>query len=42
MNPDRAEDPALTPEQIQEMTRFFQVQVFRQPFYSGCLDKYTR
>lgn len=42
MTPERTEDPALKPEQIQEMPRFFQIQVFRQPFHSGCLDQYFR
>jgi hypothetical protein len=38
-NPDRAEDLALKPEQIQEMPRFFQKQVYRWSLHSDFLDK---
>jgi hypothetical protein len=41
-NPDRAEDLALKPKQIQEMTRFFQKQASRWSFHEDGLNKYFR
>ncbi|WP_373501595.1 radical SAM protein [Desulfococcus sp.] len=40
LNPDRAEDLAFTPEQVQEMTRFFQKQASRWSFHEECLVRY--
>ena len=42
LNPDRAEDLAFKPEQIQEMPRFFQKQASRWSFHEDGLDKYFR
>lgn len=40
LNPDRAEDLAFTPEQVREMTRFFQKQASRWSFHEECLVRY--
>jgi MoaA/NifB/PqqE/SkfB family radical SAM enzyme len=40
LNPDRAQDLAFKPEQIQEMTRFFQKQSSRWSFHENCLVRY--
>ena len=40
LNPDRAEDLAFTPEQVHEMTRFFQKEASRWSFHENCLVRY--
>lgn len=40
LNPDRAEDLAFKPEQIQEMARFFQKKASRWSFHEDCLIRY--
>ena len=40
LNPDRAKDLAFTPEQIQEMARFFQKKATRWSFHENCLIQY--
>jgi hypothetical protein len=42
LTPDRVEDLAFKPKQIQEMSRFFQKQASRWSFHEDCLDKYFR
>ena len=40
LNPDRAEDLTFTPEQVHEMTRFFQKEASRWSFHENCLVRY--
>jgi MoaA/NifB/PqqE/SkfB family radical SAM enzyme len=42
LNPDRAKDLAFTPEQIQEMTRFFQKAASKWSFHENCLIRYLQ
>lgn len=40
LNPDRAQDLAFNPEQIQDMTRFFRKAASRWSFHDACLVRY--
>ena len=40
LNPDRAQDLAFKPQQIQEMSRFFQIAAARWSFHEDCLVRY--
>ena len=40
LNPDRAKDLAFTPEQVDEMTRFFQKKASSWSFHENCLVRY--
>ena len=42
LNPDLAEDLAFTPEQVREMTRFFQKEASRWTFHADCLVRYFK
>lgn len=40
LNPDRAQDLAFTPQQVQVMTRFFQKEASMWSFHENCLVRY--
>jgi MoaA/NifB/PqqE/SkfB family radical SAM enzyme len=42
LNPDRAQDLAFKPREVQEMIRFFQKQASRWSFHDACLMRYFK